>query len=121
MTTFYSSVADYELETGAKAYTASLDGDKVVFHLVGDDGSVIPQGTAVIVVSDAANASFSALASTTVTPHAGNILQGSDTDINVSGLSGTPYVLNISGGNLGFYKFTGSTLPAGKAYYLKNE
>ena len=121
VTTFYSSVADYELETGAKAYTASLDGDKVVFHLVGDDGSVIPQGTAVIVVSDAANASFSALASTTVTPHAGNILQGSDTDVNVSGLSGTPYVLNISGGNLGFYKFTGSTLPAGKAYYLKNE
>ena len=33
----------------------------------------------------------------------------------------TPYVLNISGGDLGFYKFGGSTIPAGKAYYLKSE
>ena len=34
---------------------------------------------------------------------------------------GSPYVLNISGGVLGFYKFTGAAIPAGKAYYLKNE
>ena len=124
VTAFYHGTLDYELPEGAKAYTASLDGAKVVFRQVGDDGSVIPHGTAVIVVADAASITLSKLASTDVTAHAGNILQGSDTAVTVTAgkVDGkTPYVLNISGDNLGFYKFTGSTIPAGKAYYLKSE
>lgn len=121
VTTFYHGTLDYQLPEGAKAYTASLDGEKVVFHLVGEDGSVIPSGTAVIIVADAASVTLTTLASTEVTAYAGNILQGSDTAVTVSGLSGTPYVLNISGGTLGFYKFTGASIPAGKAYYLKSE
>ena len=121
MTTFYHGTLDYQLPTGARAYTASLDGEKMVFHLVGEDGSVIPSATAVIIVADAASVTLSTLASTEVTAYAGNILQGSDSVVAVSGLSGTPYVLNISGGTLGFYKFTGASIPAGKAYYLKSE
>lgn len=121
VTTFYHGTLDYQLPTGARAYTASLDGEKMVFHLVGEDGSVIPSATAVIIVADAASVTLSTLASTEVTAYAGNILQGSDSVVAVSGLSGTPYVLNISGGTLGFYKFTGASIPAGKAYYLKSE
>ena len=121
VTTFYHGTLDYQLPSGAKAYTASLDGEKVVFHLVGEDGSVIPHGTAVIIVADAASVTLSTLASTEVTAYAGNILIGSNSEVTVSGLSGIPYVLNISGGTLGLYKFTGESIPAGKAYYLKSE
>jgi len=122
--TFYHGALDYELPSGAKAYTASLDGANVVFHLIGTDGSVIPHGTAAIVVADADNITLTKLASTEVTAVAGNILQGSDAAVTVTAgkVDGkTPYVLNISGGVLGFYKFTGATIPAGKAFYLKSE
>ena len=116
VTTFYNGTQDYELRDGAKAYTASLDGDKLVFHLIGYDGSVIPHDTAVIIVSDSGTVSLFGLASTTVAAYEGNILQGSDVDIATP--SGTVYVLGKSGDTLGFYKFTGSTIPAGKAYYV---
>jgi len=85
---------------------------------------VIPHGTAVIVVADAASITLTKLASTDVTAHAGNILQGSDTAVTVTAGKvddKVPYVLNISSEVLGFYKFNGSTIPAGKAYYLKSE
>ncbi len=124
VTTFYHGVLDYELPSGSRVYTASLDGTNVVFHLIGDDGSVIPHGNAAIVVADADNITLTKLVSTAVTPYDGNILLGSDTDVTVTAgkVAGkTPYVLNISGGVLGFYKFTGDTIPAGKAYYLKSE
>ena len=119
MTTFYNSTLDYLLPEGAKAYTASLDGADVVFHLIGDDGSVIPRGIAVIIVADAAEISLTKLDSTEVTAHAGNILVGSDSEIAKP--AGNVYVLGVVESTLGFYKYTGSTIPARKAYYIVNE
>ncbi|MBR6001515.1 MAG: hypothetical protein IK045_01495 [Bacteroidales bacterium] len=118
VTTYYNSGRHYRLPEGAKAYTASLDGAKVLFHQVGVDGNVIPRGTAVIVVGDAASITLTKLASTEVTAYAGNILQGSDTSIAKP--SGTVYVLGVAGepAALGFFSFSGSTIPAGKAYYV---
>ena len=118
LTTFYNGAMDFQLPEGARAFTASINFNNVVLHLVGEDGSVIPHGTAVIIVADAADVTLTKLESTNVTAYAGNELKGSDTAVAVSGLSETPYVLNISGGVLGFYKFTGSSIPAGKAYYF---
>ena len=124
VTTFYHGTNDYMLSAGAKAYTASLSESTVIFHQIGDDGSVIPHGTAAIIVSDSASIPLIQLASTNVTAHADNVLRGSDVDVAVTAgkVNGkTPYVLGISGNTLGFYIFNGSTLPAGKAFYLKNE
>ena len=116
VTSFYSGTRDHQLPENAKAYTMSLDGGKVVFHQIGDDGRVIPHGTAVVIVSSESSANLRILDSTDVTPYGGNILRGSDTAIDTAG---TVYVLGIVGESLGFYQFTGSTIPAGKAYYLK--
>ena len=116
VSTFYDGKTDYQLPNRAKAYTANLEDGKIVFHQIGDDGRVIPHGTAAIIVSDVTGVSLSVLTSTTVTAHAGNILRGTDTAIAKP--AGTVYVLNISEGTLGFYKFTGSTIPAHKAYYV---
>ena len=117
VSTFYNSTQAYQLMDGSKAYTASLDGSQIVFHLIGDDGSVIPANTPVVIMSDTGNITLTKLASTTVTPYAGNILLGSDTEIPTP--AGTVYVLNKSGDTLGFYKYTGTTIPAHKAYYVE--
>ena len=119
VTTFYHGTLDYQLPEGAKAYTASLDDSKVVFHLIGADGSVIPKNTAAIVVANADNITLTKLDSTEVTAHAGNILQGKDTAIDKP--AGTVYVLGSAGepAVLGFYTFNGPTIPAHKAYYVE--
>ena len=116
VSTFYDGKTDYQLPEGARAYTAGLEGGRIVFYQIGDDGRVIPHGTAAIIVSNVAGVSLSVLTSTSVMAHAGNILLGTETAIAKP--AGTVYVLNISGGTLGFYKFTGSTIPAHKAYYV---
>ena len=117
---FFSSTQNFQLPEGALAYTASWDesNEKVVFHRIGEDSRVIPKNTAVIIVSDNESITFTSLSSTTVTPHAGNILQGSDVAIDKPA-SGTVYVLNIENNTLGFYQFNGDKIPAGKAYYVK--
>ena len=124
VSTFYSGTTSYELPVGALAYTMGLDGSNVVLYRIGVKGNVIPAGTAVVIVSDNAVMELSALYSTAVTAKEGNILAGSNIDVSV--IDGkvdtkTPYVLGINGGVLGLYKFNGSSIPAGKAYYLKDE
>ena len=114
VTSFYSGTKIHQLPENAKAYTINQDGVKYVFHQIGDDGRVIPKATAVIIVSSEPTVTLGVLNSTTVSAYVGSILHGSDTDITTP--TGNEYVLGIVGGTLGFYKFTGSTIPAGKAY-----
>lgn len=119
VTTFYHGTLDYQLPEGALAYTASLVGGEVVFHRIGENSDIIPHGTAVIVVAGIADVTLTVLNSTPgVTAHAGNILEGSDTEIATP--SGNVYVLGVAGepAALGFFKYTGATIPAGKAYYV---
>lgn len=124
VTTFYQSANNYQLPVGARAYTVRIDGTTMVLHQIGDDGRVIPHGNAVIVIGDTPTIILTKISSTSVTPHSGNILMGDNSAIAVTnGKVGnkTPYVLGISGGVLNFYKFTGTSIPGGKAFYLKNE
>ena len=116
VTTFYLSAKNYQLPEGAKAYTATLDGSRLLLHLIGTDGSIIPADTAAIIVADASSVHLTKLDSTEATAQAGNILQGCNGAIDKP--AGTVYVLNNSEGTLGFYTYTGSTIPAGKVYYV---
>ena len=118
VTTFYHGTLDYQLPTGALAYTTGKDVNKVVFYRIGTDSNVIPKNTAVIIVADSASVTLTKLDSTDVSAKANNLLTGSDTDYTVP--SGTAYVLGVVGGTLGFYPITGNTVPAGKAYYVVN-
>lgn len=114
--TFYDGANDFRLSEGAKAYTASLDDGRLVLHQIGDNGRVIPHGTAVIVMADSASVTLTRLASTTVTASPGNILLGTDTDIAKP--SGVVQVLNVVDGVPCLYRFSGSTVPAHRAYYI---
>ena len=116
VTTFYLSAKNYQLPEGAKAYTATLDGSKLLLHLIGTDGRVIPADTVAIIVADAPSVHLSELATTDVTAHPGNILLAHNGGIDKP--AGTVYVLNVSLETPGFYTFTGTSIPAGKAYYV---
>lgn len=119
--TFYTAAAHYALPEGAQAFTMGSDNK---LYRVGADGSVIPAGKAVVIIADTQNLTLSVKnAKADVTLHGGtNILLGSDSAVSVSGItSGTPYVLGIVGGKIGFYKFTGESIPARKAYYVVND
>ena len=122
ITSFYSGTAAYQLPEGAAAYTAGLDGDRVVFYRIGENSDVVPAGTAAIIIADASavsegKISLNKLASSTVTARPGNILRGVDTA--TAKPDGTVYVLGVDGsGAMTFLKFTGSLIPEGKAYYV---
>ena len=126
--TFYQSTYDYQLPTGALAYTASLNGGKVVFHRIGENSNIIPANSAVIIIADASAVTNGKItltkldSSSGVTAHSGNILQGRDTPVTVTNgqIDGKAvYVLGTDSNNApGFFPFSGTSIPAGKAYYV---
>ncbi|MBQ9477351.1 MAG: leucine-rich repeat protein [Bacteroidales bacterium] len=116
VTTFFDGTKSYRLAPGALAYTAGRNGTDIIFYRIGEDSNIIPQGTAVIIVSDTSYIELIELESTSVSARAGNILSGSDTDTDTP--AGTVYVLGVAGETPGFYVYSGATIPAGKAYYV---
>ena len=115
--TFYNGTVNYTLSEGAAAYTMGTD---YKLYRLGTDGRAIPAGTAVIIIASKADITLTPVGTVSATDHAydGNQLHGSDSAVDTAGLSGTPHVLSISGGAVGFRPFTGASIPAGKAYYV---
>ena len=122
-TTFYHGTLNYQLPVGAQAFT--MDSNHHLYR-VGTNGRIIPAGKAVVIIADGAaltgaNAESGTLTLTrtddTADIHGTNILQGGPA--TVSGLSGTPYVLGVVNSVWGFYEFTGTAIPANKAYYIQ--
>jgi len=116
-TTFYDGSNGYKLPAGAQAF--KLDDNKLV--LLGDSGVVIPKETAVVIVSD--KTSLTLTETNAMVTVGANDLVGSATAVTVTDgkVDGKiPHVLSIKGSPavIGFYKFTGSEIPAGKAYVL---
>ena len=120
--TFFYGGKNYVLSEGATAYT--LGSDYKLYRL-GVDGRTIPKRTAVVIIATKATIQYYNIGNgtLTVTDHApgGNILQGSNSAVAVTGLSGTPYVLSVdTNGIIGFREYTGTDdIPAYKAYYVQ--
>ena len=124
--TFYSGTHRYTLPAGAAAYT--MDNYNNLYRL-GTDGSTIPAGKAVVIIATTANVTLSQDGgSSTIIDHSGgNQLQGSDSDVQVSGgkvNSQTPYVLSVVDGAVGFRPVADNyndVIPAHKAYYTTTQ
>ena len=122
---FYDGSRSWQLPKGGLAYTVRKEGDDCVFYCIGD---VIPAGKPVIILLDkqAGDTESTKVIPLSVTSYSTvpilyNILQGTDSPVAVSnGRIGNDkvYVLGIKDGKLGFYPFSGDTIPAGKAYIL---
>ena len=126
--TFYHPYSNYQLPAGAQAFM--MDSGHTLYRV--GDGSVIPSDCAVIIMTEASALTGVSGGSGTLTLTAtdatapsvsGNILQGKGAATPVSSLGlqagQKVYVLGQSGGTVGFFQFTGTTLPAGKAYYVQ--
>ena len=112
--TFYNSVAGYQLPEGAQAFT--MNANKQLYRL-GSNGRIIPAGTAVVIIADVQAITLTKGESAEdVTVNGGdNILQGDDFSV---AKTGNQYVLGKKDGVIGFFNFTGASIPANKAYYV---
>ena len=115
-TTFFDGACSYRLPAGAQAFT--MKEDKALYRV--GDGSIIPAGIAVVIMADMETITLTAT-NETATPETGNILEGVSTfkatkDINTKKKF---YVLGVYNGHFGFHQFTGTVVPAYKAYYLQ--
>lgn len=116
-TTFYCGDASYLIDEGenATAYTAEVSDDNVVLHSLNKD---IPKNTPVVIKGEDNEISMSIVADPDLIVPA-NALQGVDVATATSTLGeGTFYVLGKVGDNFGFHRYTGTTMPARKAYLL---
>ena len=115
--TFYHPSWNYSLPAGAQAFI--LKPDKALYRV--GDGGIIPAGCAVVIMADAESVTL------TVTGAAApsvsdNILQGVSADTAKASLatgSQQVHVLGQSGETFGFFEFSGTTVPANKAYYVE--
>ena len=105
---------------GATAYKGALTNDKSRLTLTPIEGTTIPKETAVVLVAPSTSALGTVYvapateAGTTVT---GNSLKGTVEPLTTNiGMTYT-YVLNGGYGPIGFYQYTASNLPKGRAYF----
>ena len=97
-------------DENAVAYTATVDGNKLMLHKL---GKVIPSGTGVIIVSDDSSISLSLTsekAEYSVPNDLRYVTWATRNDPNF-----TYYVLGKKGDNFGFFHYTGLILPPNKA------
>lgn len=105
--------------TGATAYLGTLNGSSI--RLTDIQGSVIPKNTAVVMVAESDLATqYIAPATEAGSVPAGvtNSLKGTlTTTERTADMYADTYVLNGNFGNIGFYKYTATNLPKGRAYF----
>jgi len=119
--TFYDSANKYALPAGVEAYVADLSGSDLVLTKIAEAGQVLPENTAVILKAGAENISLIPTDATPVSFSATNDLEGVDVEKAVTAIDGltTENCYVLSGTDeygVGFYKISGSSLKAHKAY-----
>ena len=105
--------------TGATAYIGTLNGSSI--RLTDIESNVIPKNTAVVMVAESDLATqYVAPATEVGSVPAGvtNNLKGTlTTTERTADMYADTYVLNGSFDNIGFYKYTATNLPKGRAYF----
>lgn len=120
-TTLYVPVA-IQIPENAKAFAATLNDDVLTLRQY---DSVIPAGEGALIEflshPSGLEESFRYDFTPSIdagTPIAGNRLTGSYVDTDPRNLDGTIFTFAVKSGQVGFYKYTGTTLKAGKAFLL---
>lgn len=108
---------ELKVPADTKAYTAELNGNTLTLTELAD--GIIPAKTAVLVSGNGGVFTYS---NTGATFTGKNDLKGTATDIATSSVEGgTVCTLGYIDGQTGFYKYTGETLNANKAYLVVPE
>lgn len=107
-------VGDYDLDftsTDIKAFTAKVDGDKVVLTPI----NKVAADTPVVLYCEGGNTEEIPFAATTDTPAASDLVAGNGDAVATSDGDYTNYILN-NGNGIGFYKANNQTVDKGRAY-----
>lgn len=115
-TTYYNGTKGYRIDDeNACAYTATYSENTLTLHKL---GKVIPANTAVIIVDEDNSISMNPSLAAGEN-NVSNDLKGVDVSTAKSALgTGTFYVLSKKGDDFGFFQYTGTNMPAHKAYLL---
>ena len=116
--TYYNGLSDVKVADGTTIYKAAYDksANKVTLTLI--EGDIIKMGEAVLLKSDA-NIVLLGTMGTSHRDNTGNDLKGVDYATPLADLGSstdTYYVLSNKNGHFGFHKYTGTNMPANKAF-----
>ena len=115
--TYYNSTANMKADANTIVYKAAVNGNTITLTEIADN--VITAGEAVILKSTGANISMTISADASTADYTGNALEGVDVATAVDA-NYKYYVLSNENSTLGFYKYTGATLGANKAFIKTN-
>ena len=115
--TYYNSAANMKADANTTVYKAAINGSSLTLTEI--DDKVINAGQAVILKSTGANISMTISAAASTADYTGNALEGVDMATAVDA-NYKYYVLSNENSILGFYKYTGATLGANKAFIKTN-
>ena len=116
-TTYYNNTANLQAPNGVTVYKATLSGNRLSLTEIPD--RIINKGQAVVLKASTSGAIPLGSAATASTgDYTDNALQGVDV---ATSIAGSPYANKVvytmaNENGLGFYKYTGKTLGAGKAF-----
>lgn len=114
-TTFYNNGGNFEADANTTVYKGTVSSSNLMLTEVED--KIVNSSTAVILKST--GNPVMTLTTTESSDTHDNALQGVDVATATSTLGeGTFYVLGKVGNNFGFHRYTGTTMPARKAYLL---
>jgi uncharacterized repeat protein (TIGR02543 family) len=117
-TTYYNGLADVTVPATTTVYKATYNSVSGNVELTTTGSQIIKRGEAVMLKSADA-VTLSSAANGGEGDYTDNALQGVDVATATSTLGeGTFYVLGKVGDNFGFHRYTGTTMPAQKAYLL---
>lgn len=117
-TSYYNSLADVTVAYGTTIYKATYDNVNNLVSLTQISGDIIKKGEAVILKSND-NIELSSAANSGTGDYDDNDLHGVDYATPLADLgtvTDTYYVLGNKNGHFGFHKYTGTNMPANKAY-----
>ena len=114
--TFYTDTRNVKADANTTVYVATLNAAGTELELTEVADKIVPVGQAVVLKSSVSKPMLYTSASAGTGDYAANSLKGSQRDVKTSSVNGTVYTLAVKDGKLGFYKYTGTTLAARKAY-----
>lgn len=115
--TFYTSYANYEVSEGITIYSGTVtnSGTTLELELRPLDGNVIPSCEAVILAGTTSSGTLTRTELAASHVSGINNLKGIDAEISTPE-DAPVYVLGVIGDEVGFHLYTGTELPANKAY-----
>lgn len=110
--TYYNSAANMKADANTTVYKAAINGSSLTLTEI--DDKVITAGEGVILKSTGASIAMTASAAASAADYSDNALEGVDAATAVD--ANYKYYVLSNEGALGFYKYTGATLGANKAF-----